>query len=174
MQIYRWRNSDVSTRATALAISPLLLFFMAIGAVICAWIYYCYRYHQLEQVLNLQRFWPIMSARLAGRVTNLIYVINPLYSVFAEDMILLFIGGFAFLPILYGTLQRRESICLAMMAILPWFLAMWLLSGFYLLVPILALAFTWVCNAFAQREYPSLTIGFTVLTVFGFLAEYYI
>lgn len=173
-QAYRWRKTKIEHRGMALAISLLLLFFMAVGALLCAWAYYCYRYNQMEQLLNLQRFWEIMSFRLVRRIGAMIYLVNPLHSIFAEDVILLLIGGFCYLPILYSALAQRDSVCLVLLALVPCFLLMWMLSGMYLLVPVLVLALTWVCNAFTEREYPALTISFTVLTVFGFLVEYYI
>ena len=172
MQIYRWRNH--SERGVALAISLLLLFFMAVGAVVCAWVYYCYRYNQWQHVLNLQQFWDVMSVKFINRVYCLIDLKHPLTVIYAEDIILLFIGGAAFVPVLHGAIARRDSFCLALLALIPSFVLMWLLSGTYLMVLILIFALTWVFERLNAREYPSLVIIFTVLTVIGFLAEYYI
>lgn len=174
MQLYRWRRGDETERGAALAVSVLLLFFMAVGAVVCAWAYYCYRYNQWQHILNLQQFWEVMSVRLINRVQGLISLKHPLTVICAEDIILLLIGGAALVPVVHGAVVRRNSLCLALLLLLPSFVAMWLLSGTYLLVPVLTLALSWVYHILLERDYTSLTIIFTVLTAVGFLAEYYI
>ena len=173
-QVYRWRKSTQPNRGIALAISLLLLFFMAVGAILCAWAYYCYHYGQLDQIMNLQYFWEVMSDKFILRCNALLSLYNPLIYMYAEDAILLVMGAVCALPILHGVLAKRDSFCLALICLAPWFVVVWMCSGMYLLVLPLILALTWVTNVLWTREYPSLTIGFTVLTVIGFLAEYYI
>lgn len=173
-QVYRWRRTTLPNRGIALAISLLLLFFMTVGAILCTWLYYCRRYAMMDQILNLQHFWTLFTEKVIRRINCLVHVENPLLSIYAEDVILFLIGMISFVPILHGLFVRRDSRCIVLLALVPFFFAAWLCGGMYILVPMLTLALTWVCTVFFEREYPSITIGFTALTAIAFLAEFYI
>ncbi len=173
-QIYRWRSTTLPNRGVALAISLLLVFFMTVGAIGCTWLYYCRRYAMMDQILNLQRFCELFAEKARSRIHALLPYMDPLSSIYAEDAILFIIGMISFLPILHGIFCRRDSRCIVLLAIAPFFFAAWLCGGLYLLVPMLTLALTWVCNIFFEREYPQITVGFTALTAIAFLAEFYI
>lgn len=173
-QVYRWRYTSLPNRGMALSISLLLVFFMAVGAILCAWVYYCRRYGMLSQVLDLQQFWTLVSAKISRRISHLIVISHPLRSFCVEDSILLLLGMASIPPIVHSGFSRLDARCFALLALLPCFLAVWLLGSMYLLMPLMAMAWAWVCDTLLEREYPSLAVSFTALSVVAFLAEYYI
>lgn len=173
-QIYRWRKTTLPNRGMSLAISLLLLFFLALAAIICAWAYYCYSRGQLDQIVNLRLFLDVMPAKFIYRMNFLIVKSNLFSAIFVEDAILFISGMFSFVPILHGLFVRRDSCCIVPLVMLLPFAAVWLCGGMYLMLPLLIVALAWVLNIYATRGRHSYTIAFTVIAVAAFLVEHFL
>ncbi len=173
-QIYRWRKTARPNRGVSLAISLLLLFFLALAAVICVWIYFCYSRGMMDQLLNLRLFIDTLPAKLVYRMNFLFVRVNLLSGIYVEDAILFIAGMFSFLPILHGLFVRRDSRSIVLLALVLPFAAVWLCGGMYQMLPVLLLSLTWVLSIFSQRNRNGFTIAFSAAIAAAFFAELFI
>lgn len=173
-QIYRWRNTTLPNRGISLGVSLLLLFFMAVGAVLCVWIYYCYYTGQLDQVLNLRKFLEVLPAKMLSRLN---YLVVPFYwfaSIYVEDAFMFILGCCAIIPILHGLFARRDSRCIVLVAMAVPFALMWTCGSLYLLTPLLIMATAWVLNTLTERKQFALCTAFSVVAAIAYMTENFI
>ena len=173
-QIYRWRKTTKPGRAVSLAISLLLLFFAAVGAVVALWVFYCYLSEQPENITNLRKLVTILPQKLLARLEILIAPLRLRGSIYGEDAFLFTIGVISYVPILHGIFKRRDSRCIVLLLLQVPFAAMWFLGGMYLAVPVMIPAVAWVWNTFAEREHSGSVICFALGTALMYLVEHFI
>ena len=174
-QIYRWRCTTHSGRGIKLALSMLFLFFTGVAAYIAAWVYYCvFKMDGLSSVLDVRMSVEVVTQGLLARLRSIGVCRYPFASVFVRDAILFLLGVMSVLPILHGIFRWRDSQCIVLTALIPVFIAVWLLGGMYILVPLLSVLFGWVLSVIAKRENSWLVIGYCVLPAAVFLFEHFI
>ncbi len=174
-QIYRWRKTTRKDRGVRLGLSLLFIFFMAVLALAGAWIFYCLsRMDDTSSILNIPLALNTVMQGVADRLTGIHFNNYPFAGVLARDAIFFLLGVVSIIPILHGLFHWHDGQCFVLLALIPVFVAIWLLGNAYLFVPMITLLFGWVLSVIAKREYSWVVITFCVVPAATFLLEHFI
>lgn len=97
-------------------------------------------------------FWQELLLLIRQKLSQLWYPLAPCDTVYAADALLFLVGGAALICALHGMLRWRESECLTLLLTVPFFAALWLFGGFYLLAIPLTLALGWLWSLWGRRQ----------------------
>ncbi len=174
-QVYRWKKATHPGRGIRLALSLLLLFFAVFASFLASWAYYCIgKMDDPALMLNIRKSLDVVWQELSSRLHRIRLNPDPLSAVLARDAILFLPGAVSLIPVLHGILRWRDSLCFVLIALIPFFAAMWLVGGMYLFTPMLAILFGWVLSVIAKRGHAWLVIIFCAVPVAVFLFEHFI
>lgn len=144
------RRRSLGRAAGSLLLTALLCALLTVGLCGLRLLRERYAGQGLSPIATAE-FWRAVPPLLVQKLRQLgtLPAFAPAYS---TDGLLALAGGAALLCALHGAIRRRESVCLALLVLLPFFAAVWLLGGRYLLNVPLALALGWLWGLWARRE----------------------
>lgn len=167
VQIHRWRRATKHPRGVGLAVSLLLLFFLALAAVVGLWVLYCSLHGQRSDVLDLRLLLTVLPQKLTGRLHDLVRLPRLTETICRNDLLLLLLGLPACVPVVHGLLRRRDSRCIVLLASLACFAAMWIFGGVYLPVPMFLPIIGRSWSTLVDRKYSGImtcyAVGLTVV-----------
>ncbi len=174
-QIYRWKKATHAGRGIRLALSLLLLFFVAFASFVASWAYYCIgKMGDPALMLDIRLSLEVVFSELGSRLCHIQLNPDPLSGVLARDAIIFLLGAVSLIPVINGIARWRDSLCFVLLALIPAFAAVWLVGGMYLFVPMLAILFGWVLSVIAKRGHSWLVITYSAVPAAVFLFEHFI
>ena len=152
--IAAWIYVQCRRRSVGRAIASLLLTALLCAlsaAVVCGvWLLQDRYAGQGLAPLATANFWRGVLLALNAR---LLLVLPPFFdTVLVTDALLFLAGGAALICALHGVLRRRESECLVLLVLLPFFALLWLVGGQYLMAIPMTLALGWLWSLWRRRE----------------------
>lgn len=174
-QIYRWKKTTRAGRGIRLALSLLLVFFSALLAYLAGWAYYCIgKMGDISLMPDIRLSIEVVFTELGSRLARIAINSDPLATVLARDAIFCLLGIASVIPVIHGIVRWRDAQCFVLLALIPVFVAVWLIGGMYLFTPMLAIVFGWVLSVIAKREHFWLVITFCTIPAAVFLIEHFI
>ena len=154
--IAAWIYVQCRRRSVGRAIASLLLTALLCtlsAAVVCGvWLLQNRYAGQGLAPVATAEFWYGIPLTLNEKLGKVI-VLPPFFdTVRVTDALLFLAGGAALICALHGALRRRESECLALLVLIPFFALLWLVGGQYLMTIPLTLALGWLWNLWRRRE----------------------
>lgn len=169
-QIVRWRKGTKHPKGVTLAVSLLLVFFMALAAAVGLWVMYCQMHEQMSSVFDLRLMVETLPQKLSVRLRALFRLPNPLLSVYRADAFALLLALASCVPLAHGIFKRRDSRCLVVLVCTVCFAAMWILGGTFCAVPMLLPLIGWSWNTLSERNYSGLMACYAVGTCVVYFA----
>lgn len=170
--IRRWKYGPRKNRGVTLAVSLLLLLLTGILAAAAVWVFHCLRMDMGTRILDLPFFMELMSQKFILRLRWIVQPFDFFGSVHASDVYLFVLALAALIPVFHGLVKSRDSRCIVLLGLLPFFAAVWFLGGSYFMVPAFILLTGWVWNILTEREHSLQAVGFAAaLAVFTLLQQ---